>query len=33
MPNLIYTIRKFVDNLRGYYEEHKEDKRIFAISE
>jgi hypothetical protein len=30
MPNLIYTIRKFVDTLRGYYEEHKADARLFA---
>jgi hypothetical protein len=28
MPNLIYSIRKFVDTLRGYYEEHKADERI-----
>lgn len=33
MPNLIYSIRKFVDTLRGYYEEHKSDERIFPKQE
>jgi hypothetical protein len=29
MPNLTYCIRKFVDTLRGCYEEHKSDERLF----
>jgi hypothetical protein len=33
MPNLIFTIRKFVDTLRGFYEENKADSRMFAKSE
>lgn len=33
MPNLIFSIRKFVDTLRGYYEEHKSDYRIFPRKE
>jgi hypothetical protein len=33
MPNLIYRIRKFVDTLRGYYEEHKSDERLFRKQE
>jgi hypothetical protein len=33
MPNLIYGIRKFVDTLRGYYEEHKSDERLFRKQE
>jgi hypothetical protein len=33
MPNLIYRIRKFVDTLRGYYEEHKPDERLFRKQE
>ena len=31
MPNLIYCIRKFVDTLQAYYEEHKSDERLFRI--
>jgi transposase InsO family protein len=30
--DLIYTIRKFVDTLRGYHEEYKADARLFAQS-
>lgn len=30
MPNLIFSIRKFVDTLRAYYEEHKSDEKIFS---
>lgn len=33
MPNLIFCIRKFVDTLKGFYEEHKLNERIFPISE
>ena len=33
MPNLIYRIRKCVDTLRGYYEEHKPDERLFRKKE
>jgi len=33
MPNRIYRIRKFVDTLRGYYEEHKSDERLFRKQE
>ncbi|MFM8246718.1 MAG: hypothetical protein ACKN9M_07180, partial [Burkholderiaceae bacterium] len=33
MPNLIYSIRKFVDTLRGYYEEHKADEGLFPKQE
>ena len=29
MPNLTYCIRKFVDTLRVYHEEHKSDERLF----
>ena len=29
MPNLIFTVRKFVDTLKGFYEEHKANERIF----
>ena len=29
IPNLIYCMRKFVDTLRGYYEEHKSDERLY----
>ena len=29
MPNLIYSIRKLVDTLRAYYEEHKSDEGVF----
>jgi hypothetical protein len=29
MPNLIYGIRRFVDTLRAYDEEHKSDDRLF----
>jgi hypothetical protein len=29
MPNLIYCIQKFVDAVRGQYEEHKSDDRLF----
>ena len=31
MPNLTYCIRKFVDTLRVYHEEHKSDERLFRI--
>jgi len=30
MPNLIYSVRKFVDTLRAYYEEHKSDEGMFS---
>ncbi len=33
MPNLIFCIRKFVDTLKGFYEEHKLNERIFPRSE
>jgi hypothetical protein len=33
MPNLIFSIRKFVDTLRAYYEEHKSDEGLFPIKE
>ena len=33
MPNRIYRVRKFVDTLRGYYEEHKSDERLFRKQE
>ena len=33
MPNLIFTVRKFVDTLRGYYEEHKSDDGLFPKNE
>ena len=33
MPNLIYTIRKFVDTLRGYFEENKSDESLFRRQE
>ena len=33
MPNLIFCIRKFVDTLKGFYEEHKSNERIFPKSE
>ena len=33
MPNLIYSIRKFVDTVRGYYEEHKWDEGLFQKKE
>ncbi len=33
MPNLIFTIRKFVDTLKGFYEEHKSNERIFPKPE
>jgi hypothetical protein len=33
MPNLTFSIRKFVDALRGYYEQHKSDERIFPKQE
>jgi len=33
MPNLIYSVRKFVDTLRAYYEEHKSDEKIFSKQE
>jgi hypothetical protein len=29
MPNLIFSIRKFVDTLRAYYEEHKSNDGLF----
>jgi hypothetical protein len=29
MPNLIFCIRKFVEMIRAFYEEHKKDERIF----
>ncbi len=29
MPNLIFSIRKFVDTLKGFYDENKSDERIF----
>jgi hypothetical protein len=33
MPNLIYSVRKFVDTLRAYYEEHKLDEGLFPSKE
>lgn len=33
MPNLIFTIRKFVDTLKGFYEENKANERLFPKSE
>jgi hypothetical protein len=33
MPNLIFSIPKFVDALRRYYEEHKSDKGLFPTPE
>jgi hypothetical protein len=33
VPNLIFCIRKFVDTLRGFYEEHKSNERLFPKSE
>ncbi len=33
MPNLIYSVRKFVDTLRAYYEEHKSQEGLFPIKE
>jgi hypothetical protein len=33
MPNLIFCIRKFVDTLKGFYEEHKSNERLFPKSE
>jgi hypothetical protein len=29
MPNLIFSLRKFVDTLRGFYDTHKSNERIF----
>lgn len=29
MPNLIFSVRKFVETLRGFYDEHKSNERIF----
>ena len=29
MPNLIFSLRKFVDTLRAFYEAHKSNERIF----
>ncbi len=29
MPNLIFTIRKFVETLKGFYEENKSNEHIF----
>lgn len=31
IPNLPNGIRRFVDTLRGCYEEHKSDERLFRI--
>ncbi len=33
MPNLIFSIRKFVDTLKGFYEENKSNERIFPQPE
>lgn len=33
IPNLIFCIRKFVDTLRAYYEEHKSDEGLFPTKE
>ena len=33
MPNLIYSVRKFVDTLRAYYEEHKSEEGLFPLKE
>ena len=33
MPNLIFCVRKFVETLRGFYEEHKSNERIFPKSD
>ncbi len=31
IPDLFYCIRRFVDAVRGQYEEHKSDERLFRI--
>lgn len=33
MPNLIFTIRKFVDTLKGFYEDNKMNERMFPKPE
>jgi len=33
MPNFIFCIRKFVDTLKGFYEENKSNDRVFPRSE
>ncbi len=33
MPNLIFTIRKFVDTLKGFYEDNKTNERLFPKPE
>ena len=33
MPNLIFSIRKFVDTLRSYYDAHKADEGLFPKEE
>jgi hypothetical protein len=33
MPNLIFTVRKFVETLKGFYDEHKSNERIFPKSD
>ena len=33
MPNFIYSVRKFVDTLRAYYEEHKSEEGLFPLKE
>jgi hypothetical protein len=32
MPNLILTVRKFVETLKGFYDEHKSNDHIFPKS-
>jgi len=33
MPSLIFSIRKFVDTLRSYYDAHKADEGLFPKEE
>ena len=33
MPNLIFTVRKFVETLKGFYDENKSNERIFPKSD
>jgi hypothetical protein len=33
MPNLIFTVRKFVETLKGFYDEHKSNEHIFPKSD
>ncbi len=33
MPNLIFSVRKFVETLKAFYDEHKSNERIFPKSD